>query len=829
MEIKRILGARTSKRLATLLSLGAIALPLVGCTPAESKEVHEDEHKKLDISFCDTSNISAQNYYEGYVKSYADGDTTYIIDQMEDIRKAYEKMTAIPGTFETEPGGITFNFDGTVMPYELKEGVTFYANGERIKEIFMSTVWLKTADGYFKINKDDNSYIIKNCNEKQKIETEITYGEDKSCSIVEHNGGKVATYEFDDNGLLLYSKIIGDGFEEKTYVDGNPDMCSVEKNEKYTKELKKDGSFVIITTNRGMLSERLGYNLLGLSDDFGEIKFYYDRNEKLRHVDARREDYYNGKFIKMIAYPNGKVFYNKEGHDKDGNVISVEKIEQEYDVKKNSIKFETALTKKVDEDGKMHTLVYKDDYTLINPENITRNENWQCDRSYMSRDGVVEIYSKDGFIYTLKQVYNGSEKSEYFEGHKVEGNTVKYADCNGKITRALSDIQDIGYWDYENNVKEYVKNLSENEIEVEFNGNNYLLEKDGSVSCNSDNSIVTYRKNKDFTLTKYLEKGWLEKGWSELHTPGETIRYDADDKIKSISRENYYVSYYDYDKNIIQKISENGISKEFFEDGCSVKLIQNNSCEEPYVYDGYELKIGSRLKYNDNKSLIEYYYDGTKYIKNNGNGDHEEIKENGTLYEYSHFDDHRLIKITQNVDDPDNSIETVYQDYENNIIKSVTDSQKIVYYYSGEPGFEQQIYEIKNISDEPLTVCDAEGKEYILNRDDCITYQRNGHISMLEQGELERRYISKNNSEYYWECPRGKYWSGSVVKVLRYNDEILYEGSMSDVTIGYNKDGDLVKVTTKDGQTIVDLTKPVEQTAMAQQQEETVDIEDEER
>ena len=399
----------------------------------------------------------------------------------------------------------------------------------------------------------------------------------------------------------------------------------------------------------------------------------------------------------------------------------------------------------------------------------------------MARDGVVEIYSKDGFIYKLNQVFNGREMCEQFEGHKVEGNTITYADCNGKITRILSDVQDIGYSDYENNVKKYVKNLSENEIEVEFNGNNYALEKDGSVSNNIDNSIITYIKNKDFTLTKYLEKGRLEKGWSELRTPDETIMYDANDKIKSISKENYYVSYYDYDKNIIQKIKENGISKEFFEDGCSVKSIENISCEEPYVYDGYKLKIGSKLKYNDDKSLREYYYDDTKYIKNTWEGRHIEIKEDGTLYKYNHFnDDNRLETIIQNVDDSENFIKTEYEDYESNIIKSITDSQKIVYYYSGEPGFEQQVYEIKSISDEPFSVYDAEGKEYVLNKDDYISYHRNNHISSLRQGNIEYRYLSYNNSEYYLEYSTGEFWEDTV-KTLHHNDEIIYEGHLSDV------------------------------------------------
>lgn len=763
MDKKRITGAKTSQKLAALLSIGVLALPLAGFTSKLFHKEHteniqveqENENQNLQSNnsyLFDTSYINAQNFYDGYVESYEDGNQSYIIEQMEQLKETYEMLRTTPGTYVATENGVTFNFDGSPIEYdELKDGV-FFKDNSSIKEIHPNSVILKTQDGKIAFSlKPDNSLTVNNYNELANTTTKIVYSADKSCSISEESADRQVEYKFDENGLIYFSFDTMEKLSPLYYENGDVRTSS---SGNIQKDINSDGSYTI--TKDDWFINPSSSNVSVQLPQTCSVTYYYNSDDTFLRAAVNTD--YHSKSIRCTANADGSYVLAVKEQDENGNVIYSELKERD---KNNIFKH---LLKEQDENGKQHTTVETIDYNLIFPDYVFSKPSKQIkgDTTYLKIDDVEYIKQKYGFIYQYDR-----KDGSFYQAYQVNGTSeIKYANEDGKIITVKDRTKETNYTDYENHIKSSVRNISQSPITIEYNGESYVLNPNKYIQGTAD-SIITYQKD-DLTTLQFFADGSKHV----LHTQpnGDTSKieyYDPDNKITSIFQDGILTSYYDYENNIIKSISDNkGIQKSYYEDTQTLSSISNSSKEEIY-YAGFELKKGSMLNLYEDGSVKKYYYDNSCYYQKDENGNYVgNRKENNTLYEYKK--DGQIEAITTNVDDPDMKEKTFYYNYEEGLISSITNKdQRISYYYDVNPDTnEQYVRSIENYSEDSRAVYDKDGNEYILEKDDEITYWENGGIHYLKQGSQQFDYCVRNNTELYFIRTQDSislYYNGDVV------------------------------------------------------------------
>ena len=764
MDKKRITGAKTSQKIAALLSIGILALPLAGFTSKllhneHAENIQVEEEKKVqnlqsnNSYLFDTSYINAQNFYDGYVESFEDGNQSYIIEQMEQLKETYEMLRITPGTYVATENGVTFNFDGSPIEYdELKDGI-FYKDNSAIKEIHPNSVMLKTKNGKITFSlKPDKSLTINNHNELADVTTKIVYSADKSCSISEESVDRQVEYIFDENGLIYFSSDTKDTLNPLYYENGDIRKSS---SGNIQKEINSDGSYTI--TKDDCFIKPAGSDVSVQLPQTCSVTYYYNSNDTFLRAVVSTDDNHS-KSIRCNVNSDGTYELAVKEQDKNGNVIYSELKERD---KNNIFKH---LLKELDENGTQHTTVETIDYNLISPDYVFSKPSKQIkgDTTYLKIDDVEYIKQKDGFIYKYNR-----ENGNFYQAYQVDGTSeVKYANEEGKIIMVKDRTKETNYIDYENHIKSSVRNISQSPITIEYNGESYVLNPNKYIQGNAE-SIITYQKD-DKTTLQFFADGSKHV----LHTlpNGDAFKieyYDSDNKITSVFQDGILTSYYDYENNIIKSISDNkGIQKNYYENTQTLSSISNSSKEEIY-YDGFELKKGSMLNLYEDGSVKKYYYDNSSYYQKDENGNYVgNRKENNTLYEYKK--DGQIEAITTNVDDPDMKEKTFYYNYEEGLISSITNKdQRISYYYDVNPDTnEQYVRSIENYSEDSRTVYDKDGNEYILEKDDEITYWENGGIHYLKQGSQQFNYCVRNNTELYFIRTQDSislYYNGSVL------------------------------------------------------------------
>lgn len=762
--MKKIFGAKTSKKIATLLSMSALILPLAGCTSksmqqqAKNQRITEDETTQLQgprnftATLCDTSYIDATNLFNEYVQNYESGNTSYIKEQMDSLKSTYKETLITPPGFmsKTGPDGITFNFDGTPLLYDdctiIGNSYRSYTNaGITIKKIYEDSVQIKTKDGNITLkNNSDGNFVVTNENEKAHRNTTIFYNSDGSYTIKLNSPDEHSEYNYSSDGLIKSSNINSDTKREnRVYLDGNLHTFT-EQNGSTQKIENEDGTYKIKTESNYI---RFGENGNWLSLPWAcEITYYYDSSDTpLRAV----VDYHdkNNNALKCTATPDGN--YTIATQKRSNGKIVYSGLTRQIDNKLLQ-RFERT----VDNNDIEHTFVETTDYSLTQPKYLFHDVNTldKGDITFRKRDGIAEIEQKNDFIYHYK-----SETGEFMEAYKVNGtSSILHADENGNITRYEDKTKEIFYYDYENNIKQNVRNKSTSTLRIDFNGEVYDLEKDGYISYNDLMNIILYRKN-PLVETLIYDNGKKEIRYYEDEHSLKTKKieyYNDENLIYSIFQDGVRTDYYDYQNNKIKSIDDHGIQKNFYEDTQSLSSIyvRSLSNDEPCYYDGYELILHSALYYHPNGYVKKYYYDNTKFFEKDEHGNYIGRRmENNTLYEY-YPNKTKLRSITTNMDNPETKLETVYADYEKNIVSSIQSKHKYISYYTYgvQEGEDQQISVMENYCDEPLIAYDKNGNAYTLNNNDKINFYKNGNVKYLKQGLNEYKYTHPKYPNYYF-------------------------------------------------------------------------------
>ena len=761
---KKILGSKTSKKLALLLSAGTLVLPLTAC---KNQNIQQNIEEKPTMQLTDTSYISASGILEEYIENYELGDTSYIVEKLSEYTDLYEKLTTDEKS-ENQESVITYNFDGTSIPYDSFENGYYYIEDEYVKFVNDDMVRLKTVNGSIQIENSDGVCCIKNMDNVNLVKTIIRYDKDKSCTVEDEVQGKTTTkLEFDNNGRLISQINVDiDGNSKKyIYENGNINVYELyNMNDRLLEKGDIDGSYVIY--HNGSLDKKIyDFNIGRAGID--SIEYHYNKNNELQYIDiydtSEKNDGSYDEF-KAKLLPNGDAYKYLKHFSKDGVELSNNKIEEKY----QKYKKEVRVTRNEDGSEDTYSSIY--DYTAVSPmqfagEAVTGNIVYECRNGKVTiseKDGIITQYSEsDGTFYNAYKVDN--DKITYYSENgcvlkTIDKNKVETEyDEQGKIQTIDNGTTKTSYYNYEENKIMSVNNLKEESITVDIYGNKYNLNKGGYVSFYKNGTINMY-KTDDNHSTWYLENGeeYVQIG-------DETTLYDVNHNIKSIARNGITTYYYDYDSNSISSIKVDGIERSYYENG-NLKRIGNVENEEIQEVQGYELKKGSYISYYESGALKEYHNDKTNYYEYYESGNIKKIAENNTATLYD--EDGKITQIYSDIDEENGGKCTSYYDYEANKIRSVQENGIITWYYES-----QELEGYQNNNEEIiLIVNDQNGNEYNLNKGDYVKYRKNGNLMLINQEDKTYNFYKSEDSSYF--IVKDK--TNNIARVY-HNDTILYE------------------------------------------------------
>lgn len=786
MKKRNIFKPISPKKIAALLSVSLVMLPLTAC---REKNV---EKPRIEIEFCDTSDIKLDTYLNNYVEDYENGKIRNGIEMYNYYEELFEILSQeeiVPTeenqNIKLENSNVTYNFNKELMQYEKKEDSYYYANDEIIKKVYNSLgfVELKTNNGTIKINKHEASYIITNKNEKKSIETFLQYNQDGSYKVTEKTDSKSDTLEFNNKGLLETSINIEyrKSNIKKIYKNGDINIYDKYEHENLIERINLDGSYIIVDYNNGIDKSR--YNFYPESRiSYDKITYFYAPNDHLQKIETYDESLINtnhNREDKTIFLPNGDYYEYIKTYDENNQLYEDEKIENKYN------KYSTRVISEKNEEGNFDQIIERYDYNAISPD---KKLGFTGDWVFKSVNGKVVITQKDGIIYNYNE-----ENGEFVKAYKAEKDGVTYYnedtkkikfygfdgtimqfDENEKIDYIDNGITRISYYNYDKNFISYISNCSENEITVEANGKSFKLSSTGNVSFYKNGNTMHYAYD-DNIRHSYHENG-VEWQFVENET---TTFYDENHKITGIIKDGIRTDYYDYDNNIIQSFEENGIRYTYYEytniDERKIKKIENFGSEEVYIYDGYELKTGSSISYYENGQVNYYSYDESCNIKFNEDGKHDYETKDGKKYCYGSND--KIFGVW------DDSVFTGFHDFE-----------------------KQEISRILNAKDDGtiISINDLYGNVYDLKKDESINFYENGNLHYVEYNDGLKKCYRKEDQNYYYIKNEN-----NNTCTFYYKDKVLHTMDLSEKFITTCKDG-TNRIELADG-TIIDSDEVIEQ------------------
>ena len=634
MENKKYISKPvTSKKIATLLSTGLVVLPLASCKAKQNIQQIQTEEPETQIVLCDTSSINLDAILNEYKKAYDNQTVMNGKEQMKyyvelyDVLKTTEENQSIKNdeanALYIEDGEdndidevITYNFDGTELVYDDNQNNKFFINGELIKNISDSSVWLKTLFGEFEIKELNDSYCITNTNTNNSTVTNIEYSDDGNFSISESKNDMTSTYTFGSDGKLIssqFEKNIGYPLEntKTNYKNGDIDIYSKfnNYNDELVEQRYEDGSYILNMYNCGIDRKRLKKMSSYVDQGYDKITYFYDSKDSLQEIDASSESEHIDGYHSMInvkLLPNGDYYKYYKYVDNTGKIVDEEMEENKYNNYKSSV-----IKSWNDEKNALDVVVSKWDY------NVLAKDGSKGAWTYQSRNGKVSIKQIDGVIYNYGEdrfgpyangfkrdkdgitYYKAEGKKERFED---QNGNIKYYDNDNKIKSVYNKKSKTEYYDYDNNVIKEIDNKSNDEIEVEANGEVYKLNKGGKVTF-YDNGNKEYYYYNDDNYSKYDRE---TKGEIELKSGKIYTKYDQNHKIIYINDGETVKEYYDYDQGLLKSVRADGVYTSYYDDGSGVARICNVDNEKTQLIDGYELNKHGELT---------YFHDGTGRVK----------------------------------------------------------------------------------------------------------------------------------------------------------------------------------------------------------------------
>lgn len=765
IEKKKLLNY--PKRIVAIFSAGTMMFSLTACRNNKKAE----KSTETQIQYCDTSDIRLQLYLDKYVSEYNAGDISNGTEAFTHYTDLYDLLTSgldSEDTIESEQdiNAITYNWDKTEMIYDSVEEtdslITYYANGEEIKQVAENSVQLKTLNGDIEIELVDGSCLVTNTDEVNTTTTILQYNPNGSYTISENTNEESGKFDFNEDGVLVSSEIIenlgSDNEIYKNYKYNNGNMNCYNVYGDYSNLIEKrneDGSYVIydnhLDTNRYNFHHDLFRN-------YSQISYYYDKDDELEHIDvydeaqSNSQNYYE---IQAIFLPNGDYYRYKKDYDENGNVKEEEKTEVKYN------KYRNTIINKKNESGETEKITSKFDYTLTSPYKFMFNSSQTGGCIYECVNNIVTIKQKDGIIYKYS-----SEDGSFVQAYRVEDNGIMYYTEDGKksyfekyqatesgFSREMrieydKDEQECAiedgvtrtrYYNYDEKNISSISNVTENEITVEAYGKQYKLGERCSVSFHENGNVSRYGYNSNNIYTEYYETG----------------------EIRCSSNDEKIIAYH-----------ENG----------NISCIVNTKEGTSINVAGYELINGSKIYFDENGNVEKYYYDDSyseEYYKNGK----KTIVKDGKKFRYN--EDNKVTEVWENPIKDENGFVsyttfTKYYDYENG-----------------------QIEKISNYSeDTSVIINDSYGNVYELKENDNIYFRDNGNLQSCKQGEEERIF--------YRELDQGYYYVKNLntnTYTFYHNDEIIYRienGEMNfHMEVTYKNGERIIRIKLQDG-TIID-------------------------
>ncbi|MDO5812380.1 MAG: DUF6531 domain-containing protein [Bacillota bacterium] len=635
--------------------------------------IHSD-NSETNIIYDERGNVSKVENPDGGVIKYEYNDLNQVIKLTDpngnstyfdyDVNGNVIKTINALG-YETN---YTYNINGLLES-------TSYANG---------TVEKRT---YNKINQ------LEEVIDEQGYSTKYIYDSMWNVSKILLPNGSVEEYLYDKDNHLSTIKIPG-GTTIHTVYDANGNIIEECTNDD-KKIFKYDALGNTISVKQGDEYSTVSYDMFGNVaevkrvngefvkkeyDEFGRLEREYDNLGALRIYrydstgtlseeedelgNITKYNYYPGKRIKSIIYPNGEIdsfIYDLNGNvvehkDKKGNVI-----ELRYDsLNRNTETYLNGILQESLEYNEVNEIVKRVD-ALNNATYFTYSSRGEV-LSVTDPNGTKMKYDYNSMGDVLKEVITGPTGEVKFDNtyeYNEFGQLVCIKDIQGYSTKyqynnrgeLIETIDKEGYHvSYGYNQRGNIDNLryqDGREVSFKYNEKNVLKE---IIDWNGKTSFVTDTEGRVTSVTYPDGKnvGYVYNSFGEIssmkYPNGKEIYYNYDKlkRISSITNGDSQIIYkYNEDNEVVKRIYPNGTSTEYEYNRCGFPTVIKNIDKEG-ILDQYEIgydALGRKNKLNrwrrndaEYSGLFEYSYGNTGFL--------EEVKKNGSVlrkYEYDSF------------------------------------------------------------------------------------------------------------------------------------------------------------------------------------------------
>ncbi|MBR2744573.1 MAG: hypothetical protein IKE01_04685 [Clostridia bacterium] len=453
MKLEKKKTIRGIKRIAAVLSAGAMVLPLTAC---KAKNIFKE--------------INIQSCIDKYETDFENGTThneSVLYDYVADLYSKYEKHAQ--------------RFIGPVSDEHFEQ----YASAVRIQT--NEEPMIVTVD-------DSNSYSVYTHNDKENKTFVCKYNLDGSYSIYEEKDGFAQKIEFDENGLLtsIENDRGKDNYELYRYKNGDMSVYDLyDKLGRIIERINEDGSHIEYKYN-------CSYKNI-VNESFDRIELSYDRDGTLQNIDAFKEKEISqyGDYENVIE--DTHAIYQLNG-DSDAYVQYFNNVpdpEFSYLFDEDKIHMGTIVYQKIDDNV---TIKMKDGIIYsYTPENGTimeviargggRSYKENCPAGCFIdackvQDGGVMHYNEDGTKNYLENIAIG-KMAFYDENGDIEFTRID----NNNLTsgRVLTE-----YYGDENSIVHSIENYSEEVITAKANGQDFVFGPNGVVSFYESGQVHIY-------------------------------------------------------------------------------------------------------------------------------------------------------------------------------------------------------------------------------------------------------------------------------------------------------------------------------------------------